>query len=270
MLLEEIERIVRRNLNIIRRQIEKVYICTLSYRTHIGEIKIADEGVYHYLMTNTLTKIMVPFDNEFIPVVFTTTQKQYLYAGDKRKMVTNPPIEVECKGKRRTVGFINKLWYLHLPDFISTQLLSLKSTVLTVMPGHILNFNGDEVEVYGHTGTVVTPYYVFAEEFDYHYERAEKLAELIGVFDVYKRELITNINNRTLGFFFYPYISLILYRDLQSTLYPAYIDVVLKEVIDKLGHKAESILREYQNDTLEKLNRLSVSLRGKLILYKIP
>ena len=268
MLLEEIERIVRRNLNIIRRQIEKVYICTLSYRTHIGEIKIADKGVYHYLMTNTLTKIMVPFNNELIPVVFTTSKKQCLYGGVKPKPVDNPPLEVECNGKRRTVGFINKLWYLHLPDFITTQLLSLKSTVLAIMPGHILNFSDGEVEVYGHTGTVVTPYYVFAEEFDYHYDRAEKLAELIGVFDVYKRGLINSINERALGFFFYPYISLILYRDLQTTLYPTYINVALEEVIDALGHKAEKILREYQTDTLEKLKRLGADLRGKLILYK--
>jgi len=268
MLLEEIERIVRRNPNIIRRQIEKVYICTLSYHTHIGEIKIAEKGGYHYFMTNTLTKIMVPSNNEFIPMAFTTTRKQHLYGEIKRKLVINPPLEVECNGKRRTVGFINKLWYLHLPDFIATQLLSLKSTVLAVMPGHILNFNNGEVEVYGHTDTVVTPYYVFTEEFDYHYDRAEKLAELIGVFDVYKRGLINSINNRTLGFFFYPYISLILYRDLQSTLYPAYINVALKEVIDSLGHKAERVLSDYQTDTLEKLKRLSANLRGKLVLYK--
>jgi hypothetical protein len=268
MLLEDVERIVRRNLNIIRKNVEKVYYCTLPYNIHIGEIKIADVDGYHYLMTNTLTKIKVKSGNELTEVPFTTTQRQRLYKGDEQMPVINQRIRVECDGKTRTVGFINKLSYLHLPDFVTTQLLYFKVTVLAVMPGHILNFSGGDVGVYGHTGTVVTPYYVFTEEFDYHYDKADALAELIGVFDVYKRGLITKIDSRALGYFFYPYISLILYRDLQTTLYPAYVNVSLEEVVDALSDKAKIILREYRNDTLEKLKGLTDSLKGKLIIYK--
>jgi len=268
MLLREVEKVLRSNLNVIRQNIEKVYLCTLPYFTTLGRITIERRGESVYLSTTTLTYITLYSVSEALAYPYTTTKNQTLYGAELPEEYKNPELKVTCEGQE-VIGYINKLKYLHLPDFIATQLLRLGIDVLAVIPKHILHFHSKEVSVYGHSGKVKIPYYLFKEEFDYYYDRADKLAELIGVFDVYKRHLLREINDSALWYFFYPYVSLILYRDLQTTLYPAFVNDVISDVINELGSEAKKVLVGYQMDTEKKLERLITELNGKMVVFKM-
>jgi len=264
MLLGEVEKVVRSNLNVIRREVEKSYLCTLPVRVMLGGIDITPKDGYLYLSTDTLTKVVT--DEGYKP--YTTTQFQNLYGGEEPLRVKNSPFKVNCRGKEYTIGFKNGLKYLHLPDFIMSQLLYINSPVLTIVRNHVLHFHKREVVVYTHKYTVLTPYYVFKDEFDYFFDDADKLAELIGVFDVYKRGLMDKVDNNTLKLFFYPYVSLILYRDLRTTLYPHQIDKVVNDVVKRLGDKGRSVIEGYKENTLKRLSWLADNLKGKVILFK--
>jgi len=60
LLIEKVEQIVSRNLNVIRREVEKEYLVEFSYNPKIGYIWIKHDDEYVYLSTSTQTQLMLP------------------------------------------------------------------------------------------------------------------------------------------------------------------------------------------------------------------
>jgi hypothetical protein len=268
MLLEKVEKIVSRNLNIIRREIEKEFIAEYDYTANIGQITINDVDGYLYLATSTLTYLQLGDDD----VPYTTFEYQNLYNGKKSIPIRNKAIRLN----NIIIGYENNLNYLHLPDFLTTQLLNKGVGVKAITKNVIINFEDGNAKVYKHHGDVFTPYYVFNESFEYNYETADSLAQLIGIFDAYKRGLLftseddeltkMNKESRALFYLFFPYVSLIVYRDLGTTLFPHHTFELVSKVSRLLRSEGKGIINNYKENTLDKLESLTESLSGKSIL----
>jgi len=269
MLLNKVEQIVSKNLNVIRREVNKVPIGNYSYSTNLGGIWVSEEDDYFYLSTSTLTYIEIG-DKDY---PYTTFEKQTLYDnGEESPPIKNDPITVNGV----TIGYSNVLGYLHLPDFLMTQLLIKGIDVKAVTKEVIVLFKEGVATVYKHYSDVVTPYYVFESDFNYNYEYADTLAQVIGVFDVYKRGLLNTEGlseeekkrreKRALYYLFFPYVSLIVYKYLRSTLFPLHTYQLVTKVSQILTKDGKDVIGFYTDDTLTKLQGLADTLRQKIIL----
>jgi len=264
LLIEKVEQIVSRNLNVIRREVEKEYLVEFSYNPKIGYIWIKHDDEYVYLSTSTQTQLML---SEETIINYTTFKSQVLYGGVKPLTINNQKIEVSGN----MIGYNNTIKYLHLPDFLMTQLLYEEIGVKAVLDKVVVEFANGTATVYKHTSEVVTPYYVFEKSFNYNYELADKLAELIGVFDAYKRGLLDTYNDnesekKALYYLFFPYVSLILYRDLGSTLFPLHIYKLVTHVSTKLAIYGKKVLEQYKPNPLSRLEALARFISNKTIL----
>jgi hypothetical protein len=258
--LDKVEEVLDLDLNIIEKNVHKTLVGEEPYGLEIGDISIKQEWIdnlkvkdYYYLQSKTYISIR--------SIPYTTFSKQYLYHDKHRVEVTNCPIVFDKEKRNRgiTLGYINDTHYLHLPDFIATNAINNGIDTLVVKKGVILEFNHDKVMIYSHTSPVNTPYYLFTEYFPYT-DNADLLARIIGVFDVWKRG---ELNSITPGYsrsakrhFMFPFISLIVYRNTRSTLYPSFINTITDTVIDSLDHEIVKILNEYNAQTLTKLNEM--------------
>jgi len=253
MLLEKIERIANQSLNAIFREVEKRELCKLDYDIITEEVMDTEN---RKTIQITYFDHNAPFlvSNSYITVngmAYTTFESQTIYKDFRMfETIDNPPFNVrKCNVQ---IGFINKYKYLHLPDFLATQTLTKGIPLTAVTPDVILKFGDNVVTVYSYNGKVYTPYYLFGNEFEYN-ENAELLAKIIGVFDAYKRGLLNKIGNKTLWYFFYPYVSLVLYKNLRSTLYPSFMRALVYDVINTLHSEGEEILNGYRFNTIDKL-----------------
>jgi hypothetical protein len=157
------------------------------------------------------------------------------------------------------LGFENIINYLHLPDYVMSQVLYQSGKVVVVEPKHILELENNKLTVFEHKVSITSPYYIFETPFDY-YENANILAEIIGAFDVYKRGFIKHGSitkiDEALKYFLYPYVSLILYKRTRTTLYPSLINPIVSEVIDKVKDDALKVLEKYTHSTLSLLEKV--------------
>jgi hypothetical protein len=244
MLLKKVERNIRTRLNVIIKHAEKVKLCDKPYDITIGEIGLSEDN---FLTTDTAILINGK--------PFTTFYGHRIY-GRKRfiepNKEPNPPFYLECGGFKVKIGYVNAHDYLHLPDFLSAQLLYFNGGVTAVSYKTILVFGDEGVDVYEHTSSVTTPYYLYNVKFDYT-ANADLLAKIIGIVDVYKRGLLTKSDPSKYIYFLYPYVSLVLYKRLKTTLYPSYISMIVKEVFDKVKSDVESIVNEYASLGEEKV-----------------
>jgi len=241
MLLKKVERAVRTKLNVIVRDAEKEFLCTIPYKVEIGGVEFKNRL---YLITDT--KLII--DNK----PFTTFYGHRLYniITDTKQ---NPSYYLKCNDETVRIGYVNFNNYLHLPDYLTAQLLYLfKSGVTAVSSQSILVFGEKGVDVFRNYTSVSSPYYLYTEDFEYTYS-TELLAKIIGLTDVYKRGLFTKSDVKKYIYFLYPYVSLVLYKRLKTTLYPSYISMVVSEVYTKLKSDVEEVLNEYQKDTAEKI-----------------
>jgi hypothetical protein len=245
MLLEKVEQVLTTNLNVIIREVEKDWVCDLDYQISIGEIGLERNS---FLVTNTFVEI----DNK----PFTTSSSHKLY-GLSEYSRKNPPLVVACgnEDKQIKIGFINKHKYLHLPDFLATQLLHITQKtggkIIAVEPKILLDFK-NKIKVYTHFGMVSTPYYFFDYEFEYS-EKAELLAKIVGLTDIYKRNLINKNSTLKYIYFLYPYVSLIVYKKTRTTLYPSYVSLIVYNVFNSLKNEVMKEVKEYIDDTESKL-----------------
>jgi len=264
MLLEKVEKVVSRNLNIIKRELEKEFMTEYNYTTNIGQITINNVDEYIYLATTTLTYLQIGDDD----VPYTTFAYQKLYNFDENIPIRNKEIKIN----NAIIGYENVINYLHLPDFLTTQLLNKGFRVKAITKNIIINFEDGNAKLFRHRGDVFTPYYVFDEPFEYNYKIADSLAQVIGVFDAYKRGLLTSEDvrkckeSRALFYLFFPYVSLIVYRDLGTTLFPHHTVELVSKVSKLLRGEGIGIINYYKKETLSKLERLAQSLSGKSIL----
>jgi hypothetical protein len=236
MLLKKVERNIRTRLNVIIKHAEKVKLCDKPYDIIIGEIGLSEDN---FLTTDT--EILISGKP------FTTFYGHKVY-GRKRveepNTESNPPFYLECGGFKVKIGYINTHDYLHLPDFLTAQLLYFNGGVTAVSSKTILVFSDEGVDVYEHTSSVTTPYYLYNVKFDYT-ANADLLAKVVGIVDVYKRGLLTKSDPSKYIYFLYPFVSLALYKRLRTTLYPSYISMIVKEVLDKVRGDVEVIVNEY-------------------------
>jgi len=245
MLLEKVDRVLKTNLNVITREIEKNWVCDLDYQISIGEIGLEQNS---FLVSNTYVKIYGE--------PFTTSTSHRLY-GVLEKEKKNPSFVVPCgyENKPIKIGFINKCKYLHLPDFLTTQLLYIMQKsdgkIVAVEPRTILVFK-NKIDVYTHSSSVSTPYYFFDYEFEYS-EKADLLAKIIGLTDIYKRNLVNKNSTLKYIYFLYPYVSLIVYKKMNTTLYPSYFSLIVSDVFNSLKSEIIEEVKEYTNDTESKL-----------------
>jgi len=259
MLLEKVEEIVSQNLNVIKKEVKKEFLHEYDYEIEIGNVKIKHLDNYVYLTTSTLTYLLL---GSQMRVPFTTFNYQTLYYGKDTLDVPNEPIKVS----NTVIGYKNTIRYLHLPDFIFTQVLYKGINAKSISKESIIEFQNGKALVYKHGGTIYTPYYSFAGSFDYDYELANDLGTLIGVFDAYKRGLITSNVKMGLYYLFFPFVSMILYRDLETTLFPLHTHRLVRDTAKILEKEGEKVLNYYTDNTLQKLNELIAKLNGKTIL----
>jgi hypothetical protein len=257
MLLEEVEQSLDLDVNVIEREVKKEKLCVLKYLVDIGELDIAYYKEHPYLYTNTSILINKK--------PFTTTYSHLLY-GENKLIVKNKPLKVMCNNEERSIGYINQFYYLHLPDFVASQVLYKGGNVIAVEHKFILDFFKGEVTVSKHYTEIPSPYYLLHYEFDYN-DKADLLAEIIGVFDVYKRGLMPKLNKETLKYFLYPYVSLVLYKTTKTTLYPSIIKTIVSDVINKVQTNALKVLEKYRKDTLSKLEEAMDQFGSSIILY---
>jgi len=260
-LLEQVEQIVSRNLNVIMRESKKKYVGNYDYKASLGGIWVTSKNGYFFLSTSTQTYLDI--DGELLP--YTTFESAKLYdRTEKGKLIRNEELKIDGV----VLGYLNKIQYLHLPDFLTTQLLLEGIEVKAVTKQVILDFYDDKAKVYLHYNDVFNPYYVFSESFEYNYDYADRLAELIGVFDAYKRGLFPSNDkvSKSLYYLFFPYVSLILYRDLRTTLFPFHIYNLVTKVSQQLSDKGKSVLESYMKDTTTELQELANTLNKKSIL----
>jgi len=258
--LDKVEEVLDLDLDIIEKKIQKTPIGEEPYDVNIGGVSIKQEWVddlevkdYYYLQSKTYILLR--------GIPYTTFSKQYLYHDKYYIEKPNCPILFDKqKGKKGVVlGYFNRLFYLHLPDFLATNVINNGIDTLVVKKGVILKFDHDKVTFYSHNTNVSTPYYLFTEDFTYT-KNTDLLARIIGVFDTWKRG---ELNPTSLKFsrsakrhFMFPYISLIVYKNTRSTLYPSIINTVSDTVIDSLNYEIVEILNEYKSHTLSKLNEM--------------
>jgi len=259
MLLDKVESIISHNLNIIRHEVEKIPLKQYNYITNIGEISIIDEDKYMYLSTTTQTYLET-LSGKLLP--YTTFKSQDLYGG--KEPLTKKNKEIKFSGV--IIGYQNMINYLHLPDFIMTQALKKGIGVKAIMEDVVVEFRNGIADVSLHNNTIFTPYYVFDKEFDYDYETADELAKLIGVFDAYKRNYLFTDQTKALYYLFFPYVSLILYRELMTTLFPLHTKRLVSDVSRKLSKDGIEVLNSFIEKTSSKLKGITKSLKGKTIL----
>ena len=257
MLLDDVENALDLDVNVITREIKKTKLCELNYSINIGKIGINYYKNHPYLFSKTSI-----FVNR---KPFTTSSKHVLY-GTQPLLVKNSPLKIKCNGKETKIGFINQFFYLHLPDFVATQLLKIGGNVIAVESKHILDFFKNDLIISSHDYEIASPYYLLNYEFEYN-KKANDLAEIIGVFDVYKRGLINQISQDSLKYFLYPYVSLVIYKVTHTTLYPSIIKTLVNHVLNKVRSKAIEVLEEYSEDTIDKLYNKIDKFGSSLILY---
>ena len=265
MFLKEVEDALDLDVNVITKKVEKHKLCELNYDTYLGGLIIENrkelvdtkkgekEITYHYLYTET----GVYFDEND----YTTTKFVKLYNNLNPKLtipIRNDPLIVECDGKKIRIGYINIIYYLHLPDYIMTEILRGGGKVTAVRSGQIIEFKKGNVVVYKHSESIPSPYYFFESKFSY-YENADILAEIIGAFDVYKRGYIKDKTlideDKALKYFLYPYVSMILYKQTHTTLYPSLIDSIVSIVEDRVKETALEKLKKYLSSPLEEIKK---------------
>ena len=263
MFLKEVEDALDLDVNIITKKVEKHKLCEINYDTYLGGLLIENrkelvdtkrgekEATFHYLYTKT----GVYFGKND----YTTTSTVKLYNNLNPKLtvsIRNDPLIVECDGKKRRIGYINIIYYLHLPDYIMTEILRGGGKVTAVRSGQIIEFEKGNAIVYEHSESIPSPYYFFENKFTY-YENADILAEIIGVFDVYKRGYIKNETildeDKALKYFLYPYVSMVLYKQTHTTLYPSLIDPIVSTVMDRLKEPVLEKLEKYLSNPLERI-----------------
>jgi len=233
MLLEEVDSVVSTKLNTIIREAEKRFLCTLNYEANIGSIDF-----FNYLYLTTDAKILIDGKSY-------TTFSGHRVRKAKSKFMSNTEFIVKCPSEEVKIGYVNRKKYLHLPDFLSTQILYLfKGGVKAVVDNVVLIFTPNGVKVYKLSTTVPKPYYVFVTPFEYN-ENADLLAKIIGLTDVYKRNLLESDDNSKYFYFLYPYVSLVLYKRLRTTLYPPYVNTLVSDVYNLLKDRVEKEANMY-------------------------
>ena len=261
MLLKKVEEALDLDINVIIKEIKKTPLCNFRYNVSIGSIALRSFDDYQYLTTRS---------NIIIDTLPYTTSSNHLLYGKEIETVSNKPLFITCNEKKIKVGYINKDRYLHLPDFLASQVLYINGNVIAVRSKMIIDFFKGEAKVFGHSEEITTPYYLFKSTFNYT-PLADTLAEIIGVFDTWKRGLFKEVTNETLKYFLYPYVSLILYKNTKTTLYPSLIRPIVSVVIDKVKNEVMSIIEKYQDHTLrklvEKIKEFNSSVDLPLIVY---
>jgi hypothetical protein len=272
MLLKEVEDALDLDVNVITRKVEKNELCRLHYNLILSSLGIGSykglvetkkgeiEVDYHYLFTKS--GVYFGEDN------YTTTYSIKLYnpsssipKKDRVITINNDKLYVECGGKEIPIGYININNYLHLPDYIMVQVLRGGGKVSAVRSGQIIEFENGNAILYKHSVSIPSPYYLFENKFTY-YENADILAEIIGAFDVYKRGLIKNgafiDEDKALKYFLYPYVSMVLYKQTHTTLYPSLIDPIVGTVMDRVK---ESVLKKLDRYLSNPLNEIEERIK---------
>jgi len=238
MLLKKVEKLVRSELNVIIRNAKKAYLCDADYEVEIGSVSLSP---YNFLTTDT--GVLINSEN------YTTFYGHRVYKrteGGESEVITNPPFYLECNGQRFMIGYVNTHNYLHLPDYVTSQLLYLYGGNVTAVTKFVmLIFDEDKVHVYKHSSEVSSPYYLYNVDFSYN-SNAELLAKIIGLVDVYKRGYLGSKSDLKYVYFLYPYVSLALYRWLRTTLYPAKVNDVVLDVYGKLKRDVDEVLKDYE------------------------
>ena len=251
MLLSKVERVIRTNLNVLIRETEKEFLCDIPYTIQIDGIDLEENN---YLVTDTGV-----FIND---KMYTTFSYHKLYTKISGEEVNNLPLRITCGNENRVIGYENTHKYLHLPDVLTTHFLSLfDNGVIAVDSKNIIYFNDGKASIYRHNLKISTPYYVYRHTFSYT-EDADLLAKIIGITDVYKRKLFNTSGNGKYFYFLYPYVSLVLYKRLRTTLYPSHVSLIVSDVIELLKPHVDDELKEFKTNTLENLKAL-ISLYNK-------
>jgi hypothetical protein len=245
MLLNKVDRVVRTNLRVLIRDVEKEFVCNVPYKTEIGSIDLKENN---YLVSTTGVYI-----ND---KMFTTFSYHKSYVTTEGEEVNNLPLIVKCGNKNVQLGYENTHNYLHLPDVLTANLLYVFDRgVIAVNPKKILYFENGKAIVYSHNLKIKRPYYVYRQEFNYTKD-ADLLAKIVGITDVYKRNLFDRPGNGKYFYFLYPYVSLVLYKRLRTTLYPSYVSLIVSDVIELLKADVDEELKEFKLNTLHKLKAL--------------
>ena len=245
MLLNKVDRVVRTNLNVLIRETEKGFLCDIPYTIQINGIDLEKDN---YLVTDTGV-----FIND---KMYTTFSLHKLYTRLNGEEVNNLPLTIMCENKNRQIGYVNMYNYLHLPDVLTAHFLYLfKKDVVAVDYKNIIYFNNGKASIYRHNTKVGSPYYVYKQKFNYT-EDADLLAKIVGITDVYKRNLFNRPGNGKYFYFLYPYVSLVLYKRLRTTLYPSYVSLIVSDVIELLKPYVDDELKEFETNTLQKLREL--------------
>jgi len=246
MLLNQVEKHLALDIEVLEKKIQKTPVCESSYIAQRGIITPIDDNNFYYLKSTT--SIMI---NGY---PFTTFTKQYLYNGTTRKKVPNSSFTVDCSDKEVEVNYENVIHYLHLPDFIATYVIHKRIQTLAVQPYTILNFYDGVVKVYNHKVKVATPYYLFDGTFKYT-PQADLLAKIIGLFDAFKRGELSKINASSIKHFIYPFVSLIVYKKLHTTIYPSFINSSINLLLNDIGGEVNELLKGYQYGKSEEKKR---------------
>jgi hypothetical protein len=245
MLLSKVDRAIRTNLKVLIKDAEKEFLCNANYKIKIDRIDLKENN---YLVTNTGIYI----DDK----MYTTFSYHKLYATINGEEVNNSPFKIKCGNKERQIGYENIHNYLHLPDVLTANLLYLfNKGVTTVGSKNIIYFDDGKALIYKHNLKVSTPYYVYRQHFNYT-EDADLLAKIVGITDVYKRNWFNRPGNGKYFYFLYPYVSLVLYKRLRTTLYPSYVSLIVSDVIELLKPHVDEELKEFETNTLHKLKAL--------------
>ncbi|MCG2868984.1 MAG: hypothetical protein L7H07_02855 [Candidatus Nanopusillus sp.] len=259
MLLNKVDRVVRTNLNVLIRETEKEFLCDKPYEIEIDGIDLEENN---YLVTDTGVYI----DDK----MYTTFSYHKLYTKISGEEVNNLPLKIMCGNKKRVIGYENIHKYLHLPDVLTTHLLSLfDNGVIAVDSKNIIYFNNGKASIYRHNAKVSTPYYLYKHSFNYT-DDADLLAKIVGVTDVYKRNLFNRPGNGKYFYFLYPYVSLVLYKRLRTTLYPSYVSLIVSDAIELLKPHVDEELREFESNTLQNLKTLINDYNSKKRIIVTP
>jgi len=253
MLLDKIEEVLALDPDVLEKKLPKQHVCTTSFTTRIGEIETINDNGYYFLKTNTAILLNGK--------PYTTFSKQKLYNNKangktepKTKTSNNTPFTITCIDKEVQISYINTNGYLHLPDFLATYAVSQGIPTISVQPHTVLKFYHDThhndniklVDVYTHNVVVSPPYYLFKKKF-YYTEQADLLSKIIGIFDSFKRGYLKPPMNEkkyksALIYFLYPYVSLVFYKNTQTTAYPSFITSSINLVIESLHDEIKAIL----------------------------
>jgi hypothetical protein len=259
MLLNKVDRVVRTNLNVLIRETEKEFLCDIPYTIQIDGIDLEENN---YLVTDTGV-----FIND---KMYTTFSYHKLYTKISGEEVNNLPLKIMCGNKKRVIGYENIHKYLHLPDILTTHLLSLfDNGVIAVDSKNVIYFNNGKASIYKHNAKVSTPYYLYKHSFNYTGD-ADLLAKIVGITDVYKRNLFNRPGNGKYFYFLYPYVSLVLYKRLRTTLYPSHVSLIVSDVIELLKPHVDEELREFESNTLQNLKTLINDYNSKERIIVMP